>query len=337
MAETLVTDRPGQPGAGPLGQAAPAAAAAPVEPDIRQLVSPVHSDQAPWQLLDSAEATGTGACAAVRLASVIDLIQERFEEVRSIESFRPSGPRGVTMMAGPPVRLGEPPPPATGTAAYVLGYRDERSFGVTFFQGNRCLGEQCQQRQYWYFETDEGCRPRWVGHHRVEERAGGRSGTCLDVSGTSLWNFPGHIDPRQRCDVDWSPQDISGTRRAFSVTGGPTCGKSAAFVPVEITISQQSDRALATVTVQGTGVPFLDGRPFTGQVERQRFSASHAETPQGPCPIRRELKFDLDFEGPSNNGLPGGFGLVDISERALAPCASPPPDCSASLHLIHAN
>jgi mannose-1-phosphate guanylyltransferase len=48
-------------------------------------------------------------------------------------------------------------------------------------------------------------------------------------------------------------------------------------------------------------------------------------------------KFDLDFEGPSINGLPGGFGLIDVTEKPLAPCATPTAGCTTSLHLIRAD
>lgn len=300
--------------------------------------APTHPADATWAYPDSLATSGRGPCVGVSLGQVLDQIRERFEVVRDIRDFRPSGPRGVPLNPGPATPAGAAPAPATASSAFVVGYVDDRSFGATFFRGAGCRGDQCQDRQYWYFETDQQCQPRWVGQHRAIDRAGGRYGTCVEVAGAPLWSFPAEPGARQRCDADWSPRDISGTRQAFMLDPAGTCSASQqkTFVPVDVTIIQGTDLAQATVTLRGTGVPFVDERAFSGRVERLSLGAVIEETTTGACPVRRQFRIDFDFEEPSNNGLPGGFGVVDITETPLAPCATGPASCTASMHFIHA-
>lgn len=311
-------------------------AQAAIGPNLDQPVPPVHAGAEAWRFPEAVSTTGSGACAGVSLGEVLDRIRAGFEPVGDIESFRPGGPRGVVMSAGPGVPASETPPPPTETSSYVVGLMDENAFGAIFVRGERCRGDICEDHEYWYFETDERCSPAWVGHHRRTERSGGRYGSCLDVIGEALWRFPSPLDPRRRCDADWSPQDISGTRQALSLTGGPACG-NAAVVPVTVAITQSGDLAQATVVLQGTGIPFLDGRAVTGKVERRRFFAEIQEVSADSCPLRRSVTFNFDFEGPSINAIPGGFGLVDVQEQTVAPCDPMPALCSASLHLVRAD
>lgn len=325
---------PGAPAAhsGAEGLASPAAASP--APDLRKLGEPTHANDAAWAFPESVDVKGNGPCANVTLGSVLDAIRAGVEEVREIQTFRSLAPNGA-MNAGPATPVAEPPP-ATEKRSYVVGYVDDRSFGAIFFSGQRCGGNSCDDRRYWYYETDDSCRPRWVGHFRTTDRPGGRSGTCVEVTGAPLWRFPGVPAARQRCDADWSPQDISGTRRAFSIDPLGTCSTiKESIVPVTVTIAQAADRANAVVTLHGTGIPFVDGRGFPGQVERQAFNATIDETTTGTCPVRRKFEIRLDFEeGPSINAIPGGFGLVDVTENAAGPCAARPSGCGASLHLI---
>ncbi len=316
------------------GTAPPAVAAA--QPALTEPAQPVHPDAKSWAFPDGEGITGTGPCVGVTLSSVLDSIRRDYADVAHIRDFRSLGPRSAPMSAGPGMPVAEPPPVATEKAAHVLGLIDERSFGAVFFSGERCRGDRCEDRQYWYFETGDECRPRWVGHHRATDKAGGRHGTCIEVAGAPLWRIPGHPSARERCDADWSPQDISGTRKAFSLDPGGTCSVlNETVIPVELTIAQGSDRARATVTFSGTGIPFVDGRAFPGKVERQAFTATINETTNGACSAGREIKINLDFEdGPSINAIPGGFGLVDIKEAIVGSCPQGGGGCSGSLHLI---
>lgn len=322
------------PGNGSHGRTAAAAGLA--EPDLTQMMPPSHGEATSWSFPAGEHVAGTGPCVGVTLSSVLEQIRSGFAQVRGIRRFRSLGPSGVTMNAGAPVPLTEPSPVPMDRSAFVLGLMDVRSFGAVFFQGERCRGDRCEDRQYWYFETDEQCRPLWVGYHRATDKAGGRYGICVDAIGGPLWHFPGNPTPRQRCDADWSAQDISGTRRAFSIDPHGSCSTiQASIVPIELTVTQGADRAFGAVTLTGSGIPFIDGRTFHGSVERQAFSNSTNETTTGACPVRRDIKIRLDFEeGPSLNAVPGGFGLVDILEQSLGACAQGAGPCAASLHLI---
>lgn len=308
----------------------------PDESDLTQMMPPAHGEATTWGFPVGEDVAGGGACVGVTLSSVLEQIRSGFGPVRDIRMFRSVGPVGVTMNAGAPVPLAQPVPVPMDRSAFVLGLMDGQSFGAVFFQGERCLGDRCEDRQYWYFETNEQCRPRWVGYHRATDKKGGRYGTCVDSVGGPLWHFPAIPAPRQRCDADWSAQDISGTRRAFSIDPLGSCSTiQSSIVPIELTVTQGADRAVGTVTLKGSGIAFIDGRTFQGSVERQAFTSSTNETTTGACPVRRDIKILLDFEdGPSVNGVPGGFGLVDISEQALGACNQGAGACAASLHLI---
>jgi hypothetical protein len=306
------------------------------EPDIRAMITPNHGDLTPWALLDSAEVAGPGACAGTKLSTVLNLIRGRFSEVSAIGEFRGAGPRGaVAINAGPAVRQGETPPPATGTAGFVVGFVDAQSFGIDFFAGQACRGEQCEVQEHWYFETDTQCRPRWVGHVKTTERKGGVHGTCFEVEGIARWQGPGAADTRGRCDTDWSAQNISGTHPALSLNPAGSCGgHTESFIPVEVTIAQGMDLAKGTLLVNGTGIEFLDGKPLSGTIERKAFNGTLVENTTGACPVRRSIKFSFDFEGSNAFGLPGGFGILDVSEETTGGCTPPVDACSASLHFI---
>jgi len=297
--------------------------------------SPVHRTAEAWTFPESPSVAGQGECAGVTLASVLEAIRRDFADVADIGTFRAWGPRGVVMNPGLPVAEGSPVMAGTETSSFVVGLMDARSFGAVFFRGARCRGDLCEDRAYWYFETAAGCRPALVGQHRVVQKAGGRFGTCLDVTGAPLWSFPGEPVARQRCDADWSAQDISKTWPAYSLQGpSGTCGARDAIVPVDVTITQERDLAVAHVVVHGTGIAFLDGRPLDGRVERQSLEGLFDETTPEACAARRTIRLRLDFEA-SNNGFPSGFGLIDVGEELTGACPASAGGCSASLHLIH--
>jgi hypothetical protein len=304
---------------------------------LTQIVSPSHLDSQPWAFVP-ANAVGGGPCAATTVAELLDQIRDGFADVQDITNLKAPGPVGITVVAGPVAREGTSPP-AVGTASYIIALQDERSLAAIFFRGAGCSGENCQDRRYWFFETGDGCRPRWVGYNRAVDRAGGNHGACVDFEGTSVWSTPGDPEPRRRCDADWSPQNISGTRRAASIDPFG-CGQTdhpgpVQVVPIVLSITQEADLGLAALTLSITGIPFVDGRSFVGKVERQSFTSSTDETVAGDCPVRRRIDIGLDFEEPTNVGLPGGFGVVEITSDVPIGC-SPTfgTSCRSSMHLV---
>lgn len=242
------------------------------------------------------------------------------------------------MNAGAPVPATQPSLviSADGTASFFTAFADEQGFGLSFFLGKQCRGEICADSEYWFFETDGKCAPKMVGHFRKVERTAGRYGTCFDLEGSPLWGWPSTPAGRRRCDADWSAQNISGTRKAMALDPVGTCAKES-ILPVELTITQGGELSKAQLIVTGTGIPFLDGVSFAGTVERQSFSAEIDEVSSAACAARRKVTIRLDFEEPSNIGLPGGFGLVDIDAAACPGDTNGAGACHASLHLIRSN
>lgn len=326
--------------AGCVGASAPSGTAPPPAP-LTELVAPAHPDAAPWSF-PGPTTPGEGPCASTTLGAVLDEIRRGFPAVADITSLKPAGPVGVTVAAGGAVAQGTSPPPPAEVTSYIIGLSDARAFGAMFFRGAGCRGDLCQDRSYWYFETGEGCRPRWVGHNRAVDRPGGAHGPCVEFAGASLWSTPGEPAPRARCDADWSPQDISGTRRAVAIDPFAGCGRQdpARVGPdqvtaIQLSIAQGADRRLAELSLIDTGIPFLDGRSFAGLVERQSFTSLTDETTAGdPCPVHRRIEIRVDFEEPTFIGLPGGFGTVDIVGEVPAGCSPVPAACRSSLHLV---
>lgn len=304
--------------------------------NLGQMVAPTHANASAWPYRpDSPSVRGAGSCAAVRLEDVVASIRAQSPVLSDIATFKSSGPMGPTLDAGsadPAVQAGMSPAP-DGTASFYTAFRDDDSYGVIFFRGGQCRGEACSDNEYWYFETGAGCSPKWVGYFRRSVRPGGRSGICSVVEGAPLWSWPTAPAARSRCDADWSAQNISGTRKAFALDPIGTC-TSHSPIPIQLTIAQEPDLSKASVSLTGTEIPFIDGVSFGGAVERQSFTAELDLNPSGPCSEQHHVKISLDFESPSLNGLPGGFGLMEISAGS---CASGSPEsagCQASLHFI---
>lgn len=307
-----------------------------VSGDLTQMTAPMHGDAQPWQYVPTS-ATGIGACAAVPLATVLDQIRAGFPAVTDITNVKTPGPVGVTVIAGTPTRAGDPAPPADGVASYIVGLRDDRMLGAVFFRGAACSGESCRQRENWSFETDEACRPRWVGYTREVDVPDGPHGPCVEFQGASPWNSAGDPSVRSRCDCDWSPQNIAGPYDALSLIPPQLCGSTnlTDVLPIHISITQGADLAQAEIILTGTGISYLDGRPFAGSVERQHFTATLDEVVTADCSPQRHISVQIDFEGI---GIPGEIGLVDSSETPIAGCMTAKSSCQgASFELLPSN
>jgi hypothetical protein len=106
-------------------------------------------------------------------------------------------------------------------------------------------------------------------------------------------------------------------------------------VPIVLSITQGVDLGVAALSLSGTGIPFVDGRSFAGKVERRLLTSRTDETVAGDCPVRRRIDISLDFEEPTNNGLPGGFGMLEITSDVPSGCSPPAGTaCRSSAHIV---
>jgi hypothetical protein len=51
--------------------------------------------------------------------------------------------------------------------------------------------------------------------------------------------------------------------------------------------------------------------------------------------VRQSFRFDLDFERPSMSDLPGGLGLVDVTQEIAGVCPETGKIRTEFLHLLH--
>jgi hypothetical protein len=308
------------------GNAVPASLA-----PLTDMVAPVHGATVPWAFLDSAAVHGRGACSGVSFDGVLATIRAGFPAVRDIVKFQSAGPRD----AGPARPAGTPLPEPTAVDASVFGLADERGFAAIFTRYERCSGQNCKDATTWYFETDEACRPRWVGQYSSREGSRAIDPTrCFEITGAPLWGMPAALDPRDRCDADWSPRDVSGRHDLLALAPSRACGgPGVAFVPLALMVTQDADLAHASVVVEGSGVALLEGHAFALPVVRERLQGSFdRQVVEGACTRTGKIVFQLDFEG-ANIGLPNGIGLIDVTETVSGDCAVAS-SCAASLHLI---
>jgi hypothetical protein len=309
----------------------------PVQPEkTKALSSPTHIALDGWAFPDSVAVVGQGACAGTTLSGFLDSVRRDFPAVSDIVELRSTGPRGVTLNAGPSMPAGVPIGEPTGQSAFVVAFMDAQSFGAAFYRGDRCRGDSCEILENRYFESDSQCRPRWVGHYRKKLTEGPR-GRCTEETGQALWNHPPMAQPLARCDADWSPQNVSGQRQIaiLNAPGDGECGRKvqAPFTVVDVVVAQNDDLANAKVTFWSTGLPFLDGKAFSAKVERQHIKATFVERLPGSCEIERQYDIDLNFEG-AQIGIPNGLGLLDVFQRAVGQCEPAQAPCKESMHLM---
>jgi hypothetical protein len=269
------------------------------------------------------------------IGGLADQIRRAFPDVQGIDTFRTSGPLAAPLDAGPGTAVGAPLAPALMTDSYFTALADDHLLGVIFYLGQTCRGQNCEDQRYWYFETDDTCAPRWVGDYHQTQRD-----TCYDASGDALWDIPAALDPRQRCDADWSPRPIAGQRTATSLgIGADTCGGTAGppQMGVQLQLSQSPDLGSATAVLRDTGIPALDGRAFTGTVKRKRLEIQTTEDLPGACPASRSFKITVDFEGSNNFPIPGAFAGIDIVDTRASGCTRADATCATFLFLLTPN
>lgn len=141
--------------------------------------SAIANGAAPGRYLTTAKAAGAGACVGKTLADVI----------AAIHVLEPSLADIVAIYA---------PAGGTGDGRFIYAYaRADGGFDVVFKRGKGDCAAGCTDNEYFYFSTDEACRPKKVGHYRAAW--GADSGACPQVEGEPMWNHPPTADSLQVC------------------------------------------------------------------------------------------------------------------------------------------
>jgi hypothetical protein len=164
---------PAEPGTPPATPPAPATPALPAA-----MASP------PGDPVDDAGITGTGACAGNTLAGVIAQVHAAWPQLGDVQRlYQPrAGRRG-------------------GDGSYVYAFIGPHGFALAFRRGGGDCPAGCTENEYWYFDTDERCAARQVGHYR----AGWETGACLSTAGAPLWGVPAAPEPGVVCPAAVAP------------------------------------------------------------------------------------------------------------------------------------
>jgi hypothetical protein len=198
------------------------------------------------------------------------------------------------------VELFMPNPDVGGDGSYIYAFAEaDGGFALVFKRGGGDCPSGCTSNDYWYFETDAGCRIQAVGEAHD-------SGPCTPADEQPRWGVPAAVAPRYICGADLSTVQLSGDYDLVTCGSATACAlggakSSSRPLPSTLSISIQQDAAdltQGTVTLDGTGEPLLDAVPFPAKFDRQSFTA-HAEYSNLPaaCPEQWQLDFTYDFEG----------------------------------------
>lgn len=141
--------------------------------------SAIANGAAPGRYLTNAKATGAGPCVGKTLADVIAAIHALEPPLADIAAiYTPAG--------------------GTGDGNFIYAYaRADGGFDVVLKRGKGDCAAGCTDNEYFYFSTDETCRPKRVGHYRAAW--GADSGACLKVEGEPMWNHPPAADSLLVC------------------------------------------------------------------------------------------------------------------------------------------
>jgi hypothetical protein len=167
-----------------LGHDASADGAAPADAPRADAPPSTHdaaiaNGAAPGRYLTTSKATGAGACVGKTLADVI----------AAIHALEPALADIVTIYA---------PAGGPGDGSFIYAYsRADGGFDVVLKRGKGNCAAGCADNEYFYFSTDEACRPKKVGHYRAAW--GADSGACPQVEGEPMWNHPPTADSLQVC------------------------------------------------------------------------------------------------------------------------------------------
>lgn len=260
---------------------------------------PTHPG-APGRLVRGLRLSGGGACGQTPLGELLSAIRAAHPELDDITELRD--------LAG------------DRDGSYIHAYlRDDGGFSFTFRRGSGDCPSGCIDEEYFYFATDDACRPRAVGHFsRVYT-----SEACYETEGEPMFGHPAARDFAAECDADLGPQPIDGTHVVHGMGFGTPCdfgGDAEQFFvdgPITLEIDQDpDDLTRGTVRIGGTGYAFLDENTLAVRIERQRFVAEALRPAAAECPSSYDSEVEYDFEQ--------GAGRVFVAEQGKPDCESNP-------------
>jgi hypothetical protein len=252
----------------------------------------------------NSNAPGSGPCAGVTLAELLD-----------------------TIRAGDPTLAGVVtvynPTTTTGDGSFIYPYaRTDGGFDIVFKRGSGDCESGCLDNAYTYFSTDAACRPVDVGHYHASWGTAGAS-NCLVVDGAAMWNHPPSPDPATVCGQDNAAKDVrgtyllraTGTREACSTTAA----KAASVDTMVMMLVEQDAKDLSTgfVTYTGTGHALVDGVRLPAKFQRRRFDAGlQSSNLPSSCPRETSVTSRYDFEAYQ----PGGIEVTQLGDDACSTC-----------------
>jgi hypothetical protein len=256
---------------------------------------------APGKYVTASTSPGSGPCAGVTLAALLDKIRalhSTFADITAVYNPATTG----------------------GDGSFIYPYvRSDGGFDIVFKRGSGDCPAGCTDNAYEYFATDATCTPVDVGHYHATWGAG----NCLTVDGAAMWNHPTPPDPLTVCGQDNAPVDLHGTYLLHATGQRTPCtataAKAAAIDTTVMVLVEQSAKDLASgfVTFSGTGHALVDGVRLPARFQRRRFDAS-SQSSNAPnlCPREQSVTSRFDFE----NYQPGGIDVTESGNDACAVC-----------------
>jgi hypothetical protein len=155
----------------------------------------------PGQLLTDLSTQGRGTCAGVTAANVVAAMRGAHPELADIPSTREPG--------------------VGGDQSFVFSYlRDDGSFALIVKRGDGDCVSGCISKEYWYFDTDEMCKPRQVGHYND---AFNDAGNCYAITGEPMWDVPSKADPAYVCKTGSAQSNMDDAGTIHDTGVGDVC------------------------------------------------------------------------------------------------------------------
>jgi hypothetical protein len=263
-------------------------------------------DDAPGAPAYQLAQAGYGVCDGVTLGDIIDRIHADHPELADIQA------------------LYAPDPERGGDGSFIYAFqREDGTFALVFKRGGGDCPAGCTENDYWYFDTVDQCVVKDAGYTRRYF-----DGQCLPADQLPMWGIPPAAPPESICDANNDAQDVSGD---YSVS---MCGQATACATAKdgarpmalpgllrLHVAQDpDDLAHGTVTLNGTGDPWLDDRELPADFQRRRFHVElHADNLPAMCIEQEDVTLDYDFEGFRQ-------GHLSFFQTATPDCTNDPGD-----------